>query len=217
MIEVEKNSATKMHELAYQAIKDEILFGGLLPGKQVTLRGLAERLNVSPTPIRETVKRLIAERALELHPNRRISIPAIDKTKFQDIHFARLSLEPELAIKAIPFINKKTIASLKKIDSAMDDAIATGDVVSYMRSNHAFHFTIYKTAKSAVLSGLVESLWLQFAPYLSTSFGKFGTSIMLDDDHHKKAISGLERRHAEDVRAAIHEDIQQGMSAFDNF
>ncbi|MCK9909815.1 GntR family transcriptional regulator, partial [Microbacteriaceae bacterium K1510] len=41
------------HEAVYRRLRERIFFGGFLPGRAVTLRGLAEELGVSPMPVRE--------------------------------------------------------------------------------------------------------------------------------------------------------------------
>lgn len=199
-----------VHEATYRAIKEKILFGGLLPGKAVTLRGLAEALDVSPTPVRETVRRLIAERALVMHGNRRVTIPDMTASRFQEISLARTLLEPELAAQAMPHIDKSTIKQLKQIDSRTDIALENGDIESYMRTNYEFHFTIYRCANSEVLLGLVDSLWLQFGPYMRQVYGRFGTSAL--EDQHRIATHALEKKDGIAFRNAITKDIQQGMN-----
>ena len=37
-----------VHESTYQALHQQLLFGGMLPGRPVTIRGLAQMLDVSP-------------------------------------------------------------------------------------------------------------------------------------------------------------------------
>ena len=90
------------HERVYQQLRERILFGGIQPGRPVTLRGLADELQVSPMPVRESVRRLIAEGALDMHDNRRVSVPDMTREKFAEIIFARNALEPELAVRALP-------------------------------------------------------------------------------------------------------------------
>ena len=74
-------SSATTHERVYQALRQNILTGGFLPGRPVTLRGLAAALGVSPMPVREAERQLIAERALVMHGNRRVSIPDMEPIK----------------------------------------------------------------------------------------------------------------------------------------
>lgn len=199
-----------VNESTYRALREKILFGDMLPGRPVTLRGLAESLDVSPTPVRETVRRLIAERALNLQDNRRVAIPEMTSKRFQEIRHARLMLEPELASLAMINIDAETTKALIDIDKKTDLALEIGDLAGYMRGNYQFHFTIYKLAKNDVLLSLVDSLWLQFGPYMRQVYNHIGTSAL--DDQHRVATKALENRDAIGFKNAVMEDIQQGMT-----
>ncbi|MGB1239205.1 MAG: GntR family transcriptional regulator [Pseudomonadales bacterium] len=199
-----------VNESTYRALRDKILFGELAPGCQVTIRGLAESLAVSPTPVRETVRRLIAERALEMHDNRRVSIPVMDNQRFQEIRLARLMIEPELALQALTKIQPHDIQSLIDIDKTMDIALEKQDVNAYMRGNYEFHFTIYRLASEGVLLGLVESLWLQFGPYMRQIYAHLGKVPI--DDQHRAATRALQEGDSIGFKNAIIEDLQQGMT-----
>lgn len=198
------------HENVYRGLRDRILFGGFLPGSAVTLRGLAEVMGVSPMPIREAVRRLIAERALKLQDNRRVLVPPMTKEAFEQIVFARKTLEPELAARALDNISDADVRAIKAIDQTIDRAMAAGDVQGYMRGNYRFHFAIYQRAHADILIALVESVWLQFGPFMRMAYGRIGTSLL--EDHHQIAITALEQRDRKALKAAIAADIVQGMN-----
>lgn len=198
------------HESVYRGLRKRILFGGVPPGSAITLRGLAESMGVSPMPIREAVRRLIAERALKMQDNRRVVVPPMTEERFQEIVFARLALEPELAARAMARIGQADIARIASHDHAVDRAMADGDVPGYMQSNFRFHFAIYERAGAETLLALVESIWLQFGPFMRTAYGRIGTSTL--EDHHQAAIAALERQDRNRLKAAIAADITQGMS-----
>ncbi len=197
------------HERVYRQLRQRILFGGFHPGRPVTLRGLAEELEVSPMPVREAVRRLIAERALELHDNRRVTVPAMTKERFDEIIFARHVLEPELAARALPHFDAARIASLRAIDEDIDLCMSRDDAEGYMRNNHRFHFMIYELAEARTLLALVASIWLQFGPFMRLVYGRFGTANL--QDQHLVALDAFERNDAAGLRRAIAEDIGQGM------
>jgi len=198
------------HETVYRRLKNRILFGAFQPGAAVTLRGLAEDMGVSPMPIREAVRRLIAERALKMQDNRRVLVPPMTRSSFEQIVFARKALEPELAARAMDRIG---VAELKRIvayDEAVDHAMAEGDVAGYMQNNFRFHFAIYEHADSDTLLALVESIWLQFGPFMRMAYGRIDTSTL--EDQHQAAIAALRKRDRKALRSAIAADIGQGMN-----
>lgn len=198
------------HESVYRGLRNRILFGGVPPGSAVTLRGLAEDMGVSPMPIREAVRRLIAERALKMQDNRRVLVPPMTQETFEQIVFSRKMLEPELAVRAMDRIGPAEIREIAAIDKTIDRAMAMGDVDAYMQNNFRFHFAIYQRAHCDTLMALVESIWLQFGPFMRVAYGRIGTSTL--EDHHQAAIAALERGDRKALRAAIAADIGQGMN-----
>jgi DNA-binding GntR family transcriptional regulator len=197
------------HEEVYRRLREQILYGGIKPGSAVTLRGLADELGVSPMPVREAVRRLIAERALLLQDNRRVLVPPMTRETFDQILFARRALEPELAARALPRLTKSDIAAIESIDQSIDVAMRSGDTEGYMRANYQFHFAIYRKSEAWTLVALVESIWLQFGPFMRMAYGRIGTSTI--EDHHEFALAAMKKGSAADLRKAIDADIGQGM------
>ena len=196
------------HETVYRVLRDRILFGDLAPGQAVTIHGLVEELRVSMTPVREAIRRLTAEGALELKDNRRIVVPHMGPKRFDELVFARTTIEPQLAKIAAKNIKPSDIEVLKQIDGQIDMAIEKGDVHGYMRMNHAFHFTLYDNAKSQVLLPIARSLWLRYGPLSRIICGRYGTSNL--EDRHEEAIAMLEANNPSGVAEAIRKDIEQG-------
>ncbi|WP_306026958.1 GntR family transcriptional regulator [Stappia sp. MMSF_3263] len=192
-----------------RAVREALLTGRFVPGRAVTLRGLAQELGVSPMPVREAVRALSAGNALDIRPNGRIQVPTMTRPRLEEILKARLLLEPELAGLAAPGLNRADAAGLAEIDDRIDASLDGGDAETYMRLNHAFHFRIYRAAGSQVLLPLVETLWLQFAPFMRTVYGRVGTSALVD--HHKEAVDAIRAADARALRDAVAADIRCGM------
>lgn len=191
------------------AVRSGLLTGRFIPGKAVTIRGLAAELGVSPMPVREVLQRLAAENALEVKPNGRVQVPDMTPSRFDEVLKARLLLEPEIAELALPQLDEKAARELQSIDDDIDRRLTSGDAEAYMRLNHAFHFRIYRASGSKVLLPLIDSLWLQFAPFMRTVYGRVGTAIL--EDRHKEAIRAIKLRDKDALRTAIAADISDGM------
>ncbi|MXN66251.1 FCD domain-containing protein [Stappia sp. GBMRC 2046] len=196
-------------ERVERSLRYALLTGRFVPGRPVTLRGLAQDLGVSPMPVREALRSLAAEKALDIKPNGRVQVPTMTPERLAEILKARLMLEPELATRAAGSLELADARALKELDDAIDLSIDGGDAETYMRLNHAFHFHVYRAARSEVLLPLVESLWLQFAPFMRIVYGRVGTAVL--EDHHKEAIAAVAEGNAEALRAAIAADILGGM------
>ena len=111
------------HEMTYRALKELLLFGEIAPGQAVTIQGLVARLDVGMTPVREALRRLISEGALEFQGNRRVSVPVLTPENLSELKFARAMIERELTLKAFSNIDENGLKQLESLDSGLDSAI----------------------------------------------------------------------------------------------
>jgi DNA-binding GntR family transcriptional regulator len=204
-----KNSVVQ-HDRVYAAMRRRLIDGQFIPGRSITLRGLAQDLGVSPMPVRAAVARLVAERALALSETRRISVPMLSAGTLQELMQARLVLEPEAAARALPHFTPERLAEIGEHDLRLERCLKSGDVGGYMAANHAFHFGIYEAAPSQVFTPLIEQLWLQFGPFMRVVYGRYGTAKLIDQ--HEVAMDAITRKDENALRAAIAADISDGMT-----
>ena len=209
MAEVRADSGRMVvYEEIYHRLFRDLIAGQLEPGLTLTVRGLARRLDVSPMPVREAVKRLVAQGALVLTETRRISVAPMTAERFDEIILGRTLLEPELAVRALPNMDRKALAEARALDDAVNDAIEAGDPGSYANANWNFHAFLYERAELPVLFGLVESLWLQVGPFMRQIAGRAGTASL--EDQHEVALQAIADGDAELLRQAIKQDILDG-------
>src|SRR5690606_26080621 len=65
------------NSLVYRELRNAIMSGAIMPGTTVTIRALAKALGTSQMPAREALRRLVAEHALEMLPNRTVKLPVV--------------------------------------------------------------------------------------------------------------------------------------------
>ena len=152
-----------------------ILFGELTPGEAVTIQGLTEVLGSGVTPVREAIRRLITEGALEFQGNRRVSVPVLTVSQIDELAFARLAIEPKLAYWATENITPSKVCELDVIDQAINSAVDYGNIKEYLIQNHRFHMTIYQAALKPELLSITERLWLRIGPSMRVICGRLGT------------------------------------------
>ena len=198
-----------VHQQVYEQLRELILFGELAPGQPVTIQGLIGELGAGMTPVREAIRRLTSEGALEFQGNRRVCVPTPTISNIEELIVARRALEPELAARAARNATPKDIRILHEIDLRLDGAISHGDVGMYLRENYAFHSKLYEMADSPILTEIADGLWLRFGPSLRVVCGRLGTQNL--PDKHKEMMDALRAGDAERTAKAIEEDVVQGM------
>lgn len=197
------------HEVVYQKLRAQILFGELAPGQAVTIQGLTDSLEAGMTPVREAIRRLISDGALVFQGNRRVSVPLLRSEDIDELSYVRKSIESELARRAALRVSEEQIAQLEAIDIALDQAISTGDVAGYLVQNYSFHSELYAYADAPIMADLADRLWLRFGPSLRVVCGRFGTQSF--PDRHKDIIEAMRRGAVEKVAQAMEKDVEQGM------
>lgn len=197
------------HEVIYRKLREQVLFGDLAPGQPVTIQGLTERLGAGMTPVREAIRRLTAEGALEFQGNRRVTVPVLSADNISELILARQWLDPHLTLRATERANLQDLEELTRMDEVLDRAIATGDLRQYLELNYRFHTYLYRIADAPILADLAEGLWLRFGPSLRVVCGRMGTQNL--PDKHKDMLAAMHARDAESAARAIREDVIQGM------
>ena len=196
----------------YAQLKEQLMAGKMMPGEQISLRGVAVALGVSVMPVREAVHRLAAEQALELTPNRALRVPMMTASQFREITSIRINLEglaTEQATKALGDAAIREIAAWH--DSfASEMARPQPDGSRLIALNKQMHFAVYAGAGMPMLLKMIEALWLRIGPILNYDLRsgprRVGQRGALD--HHSQLVDALKRRDARAARAALQADIE---------
>lgn len=204
-----KASDEGLNASVYAELRKRIVTGHISPDHELSTRGLASELGVSQTPVRDALSRLSAEGAVSIRSKRRVRVPEMTRERFDDLLRCRLLLEPEAAALAVAFLKPSDIAKLREIDTTLETAIKAGDAATYMQANYDFHFVLYRAQPQKTLTQLIETLWLQFGPYMRVLYNRVPHNEL--NDRHKTAIDAIEARDADALRAAIIQDINDGM------
>ena len=197
------------HQSVYEQLRDLILFGELAPGQAVTIQGLTQELGAGMTPVREAIRRMTSNGALSMQGNRRIIVPELTQDCIEQLEFIRISLEPELALRAARCATPALIDALRTCDDALNTAISHGDIRGYLTQNYRFHACLYSAADAPILEATADRLWLRFGPSLRVVCGRFGTANL--PDKHAELLEALEAGDPAATAEALRGDVEQGM------
>jgi DNA-binding GntR family transcriptional regulator len=84
-----------MADEAYRAIKADIMRGVRVPGERLRIERLRTIYGIGPTPLREALQRLSADRLVVAEGNRGFAVSAFDPEEFNDLNTARIAVEKE--------------------------------------------------------------------------------------------------------------------------
>lgn len=207
--EIALDAETTTQEHVYARLRHAIMVGAIPPGSSLTMRGLAGAMGLSPTPVREAVRRLSSERAIEIKQNRRMLVPEMTLGRFEELVALRIALEVHAAERALPYVSDIKIQTMVEIDQAMDEAIEANNLDSLTMLNQDFHRTLYTVNPNQVAMPVIESIWLQLGPFQRQVIERLGDYYEVD--RHKEIIEALRARDAAALMVASESDIRDGI------
>lgn len=196
-----------VQDKVYGALRARLMRGAFQPGQKLKLAELAAAFGTSAMPVREALSRLVAERALEALPNRSVRVPSVSRDTLADLMQARFAVEGLAVERAAARIDADALAVLQRAIAAQSQTDAEHEPEASAEQNRAFHFAIYRAAASAVLLPMIESLWLQFGPYLRVASERFDGGDGRGTNFHVEIVDALLRRDGRAARAALESDI----------
>jgi DNA-binding GntR family transcriptional regulator len=123
---------------AYRSLREDIIEGRLEPGERITERRLAERLGVSPTPVREALGRLEHEHLIERSGTRRIQVAEPSHKRLFELTLIEAALRGVAARLAAEDATTSEIAALQRLHERFTDvSLAPERALALTRELHA--------------------------------------------------------------------------------
>ena len=166
---VEPLERQTLGERAYAKLADLLISGRLAPGEKLSLRTAADVLGVSIMPVREAVSRLVADKALEVTPNRAVRVPLMSAGQFRDLTKVRIAIEGHAAAQAAERRDKNDLVWIARAEQAMrsESELPLPDLPRAVELNKSFHFAVYEAAHSPILVEIIRALWLKAGPVIN--------------------------------------------------
>jgi DNA-binding GntR family transcriptional regulator len=194
-----------LQQAVYQQLCNLILEGGLAPGESITVASIAKAFDVSPMPVREAISRLMAAGALTVVSGRSIGVPKLSEETLTDLRNVRIEIETVAVRWAISNSSPAFETDLTEKLAAMVKAEQAGEVKGFIQANYAFHFTIYRQARSPFLLDIISKAWLRINPYFHL-LHKYG-HYKISNIQHQALAEGIAARDEAAAMRALEIDI----------
>ena len=202
---------TSLRKQVYDSLRAALTEGRFTPGQKLSFRFIAGVLGVSLTPVREAVRRLVAEGAFEMQPNRSVRVPLMTRDRIMELRDIRMRLEGLAVEKAAERAGRADVARLRQIALELATARSRGDHATDRRKIREFHFALYAIADHPILLRLIEGLWLQTGPYLNLLYPAYiGRSK--GPQGRARMIRALQAHDAVAARREIENDVGSALS-----
>jgi DNA-binding GntR family transcriptional regulator len=187
-------------DVVTELLREMITRGELPPGKLLRQRELAEYFNVSPTPVREALRRLESEGLVGSDLHRGSHVAAIDVDEQEENYVILAELEALATRLAVEKMTEDDLQEVRACELAF--AQAAEDDPAAKDLNREFHFRIYECARSPLLLSLMRLLWSSFA---------HGPQLWRPHDQsveeHQRLVASLAARNNDEAAAITREHV----------
>ena len=210
-----KTISTSLSEQIYQKLKWALITGQYLPGDALSIRSLAGEFDTSMMPVREALKRLVAERALTSSSTRSFKVTELSPTQVSQLFFLRSILEGAAAKIATHALTNEQIDQLHESALAIERHANHQDFNSYLADNYSFHFTIYNATGNFEMTKIIENIWAQISPSLYVGLRDYSDKKDWLTDH-EQIVQSLRTRNESLTQTLIEKDINWGTALYRN-
>lgn len=212
-LRLKANHDLRLSDAVYETLLDAILCGRLETGQIVSEVALAQKLQVSRTPVHDALRQLAKDGLVRQEMNRRAVIAQFTGQDVYDIFEMRKLLEGEAARLAATRMESPTREELRAVMRDLaSDRQDPGWVARWIDFDDQFHTAIAQASGSKRLAQDINRYRM-----LHRGINRISTTVdVLQQafDEHAKILDALEARDARTSRAAMVHHIEQWQTYF---
>lgn len=159
--EPKRSRATHLREL----LEAEIASGKLPPGSRLEELALAERFQVSRTPVREALAQLASAGLVETRPRQGAVVATLSVQNIIDRFEVMANLEAQCAELCARRMTAAGHRQLLDMHQRCAEVIESGDSDAYYEANRRFHEVIYAGCGNGYLEEMTRSLRNRVSSY----------------------------------------------------
>ena len=201
---------TKEQQVA-EYLREGILSGEFARGQKLKQAEIANRLDISITPVREAMKLLEAEGYIHVSAHRGAAVAPFQIERVDELFQLRLAMETKLTLAATKLLTNRVIDELTAIDVALHEAANHKDESLRRGYNYRFHFRLYECADLPQTLHFVRVVW---AKYPFDMLGALPNRAQQVASEHDAIMQGLRMRDARATMRAMQRHLESGHRLF---
>ena len=144
---------------AYQGLCQILFNNELGPNQKISYKDLAERLDVSTTPVIHALKWLELKGVVRREPNKGYFLNTISLQEVEEIFDARIALEMSLLEKTAQNLDDEGLERLENALALYEEAVVDKDISRRVMTDLRFHMTLASLSKTRIQVNLLEDLF----------------------------------------------------------
>lgn len=146
-----------MSDQAYELIREAISSGALKLGEKITERNLAKQLNISPTPIREALKRLEHEGLVERKGPKSLVVSDRSESGIAEIVYIEAKLQGVAARFAAAKITEQELGEIRGLYEKAVRILDHASGEEILQLAHRFHEIVNQASRNDILIRFLET------------------------------------------------------------
>lgn len=200
--------STLLVDRACVSIKDDIYEKKLIPGQKIILRELAERYNISATPIKQALNRLVSEGIVESIPRRGMIVCTLSEKDIENTAETRRMIELYSVPYAIEYASKTPdfIEQLSENLGLFEDLIPKAYNTGYFVDLHKTDFEFHKLLVSTIKNQKIDEIYANLGTHccITYLYGKKELNRTLQSlEEHQAILDALCKGSEGDLSAAV--------------
>ena len=203
---IEFEEPRTLRERIYAHLREAIIRNYFPPGHRIFEKEIAERFNVSITPVREALLQLSIEGFVEIKSYKDIIVREISLKEIGEIYDVQAVLEGLAGKLAVPNMDEEHLSKMEKLIKKMSDYFESNKVNKFYEVNEKIHELYIKQSGSQLIYDLVSHLNLRkkmFRYRVTFLSEKEVMEKALED--HKNILKAFLSRDQENVERLIRE------------
>ena len=185
-------------DYALRNIKENIVNLELAPGSQISENELAAEMGLSRTPVREALIELSRVRIIEIHPQKKSTVPLIDYELVEESRFMRSLLEcavVELDCEMAQPVDLERLSANVRLQNFYLDNYYTNEL---MTLDNQFHGMLFDIAKKSQVYALIQNISIHFDRVRGMALSSVKDLKVVQD--HQELVEFIRQRDAKAAR-----------------
>ena len=206
---------------AYYHIRQQLLTGRLAPGTRLSNRGMAKQLDISFTPVREALSRLVSEGLLEYRDGLGVFVPVIDQHEIEDVYELRETLECAATKKICGKLPQSVLDAMERL---VDEMAGLGETIQreygkghgqeltdrHAQIDSAFHLMLLRAAGNRLALDTAAGL-RRIATIIAHTFDvNPWKELTRTQDEHRRILDAIRNGNTAEAQDTLSNHIRNG-------
>lgn len=215
MVRLAKVKLERASDAVFAILRESILDQTFLPGQRLNVKQLAEKMEVSLTPVKDAVNRLVSEGLVELRPRSGTYVSTLSPKDVAETLAVRRALEWLAAESVVENATASDLAELRALEDALEQPVTSErERQLHERKNLEFHQKLIELSGNRKMIEIYSSLNAHIK-VARVHYSSEGWERRIQDEavEHRRILDALESRNVRNLQRALNEHIRRGAEA----